>query len=194
MRPWPALLAAVLISGCAANRERVVLLPGAQGRTGALVVHTRSGEAELATPYAAAEIKDGRIALGTSNEEEVRRRYGDLLRAQPPRPRSYTVYFYFDDTELKPESKALLAHIEAELAADRAAQIVIIGHADRVGTEHFNDRLSLQRAQAVRDALIGSGVPAGSIEVAGRGEREPAMPTADGVPEPGNRRAEIKLR
>jgi OOP family OmpA-OmpF porin len=69
----------------------------------------------------------------------------------------------------------------------------VTGHADRAGPEAYNLDLSLRRANAVRDALIQRGVKASGISVAGRGEAEPAVPTADGVPEAANRRVEIIL-
>ena len=56
-----------------------------------------------------------------------------------------------------------------------------------------NRQLSLRRADSVRSALISRGVKEGGISVAGRGEAEPAVPTADGVREPANRRVEIIL-
>ena len=51
-----------------------------------------------------------------------------------------------------------------------------------------------QGLKAVRDVLVRSGVKAHSIEAAGRGEREPAVPTADEVAETRNRRVEIQIR
>jgi outer membrane protein OmpA-like peptidoglycan-associated protein len=54
--------------------------------------------------------------------------------------------------------------------------------------------LSLRRADSVRSSLISGGVSADKITVAGRGESEPAVPTADGVREPKNRRVEIILQ
>ena len=53
------------------------------------------------------------------------------------------------------------------------------GHADRAGAEDYNLALSLKRAEAVRNALVAAGIPAGAITVARRGESEPAVPTPD---------------
>jgi outer membrane protein OmpA-like peptidoglycan-associated protein len=75
-----------------------------------------------------------------------------------------------------------------------APEIVIIGHTDRLGSVARNDELSILRARKVRDAFLAIGVPLEMIKTEGRGEREPAVPTADDVPEPRNRRAEIKIR
>ena len=72
--------------------------------------------------------------------------------------------------------------------------MVCIGHTDRVGTVESNDALSLQRAQAVRQLVIGRGFDAARVDAVGRGEREPVVPTADEVDGPKTRRAEIVVR
>ena len=82
----------------------------------------------------------------------------------------------------------------AEVARRPAVEVVVIGHTDRVGTVQYNDALSLQRAGKLRDELVRLGIPLDRIQVAGRGEREPLVPTEDQVPEPRNRRVEITVR
>ncbi|MBQ5459440.1 MAG: OmpA family protein, partial [Rhodocyclaceae bacterium] len=73
-------------------------------------------------------------------------------------------------------------------------EIVITGHTDSLGDLRANDALSLQRALAIREMFIERGFDPLRVEAAGRGEREPLYPTADGVSEPRNRRAEIIVR
>ena len=58
----------------------------------------------------------------------------------------------------------------------------------------YNDALSLRRAERCRDELDEARDPKVRISVAGRGEREPEVPTADEVAEPRNRRVEISVR
>ena len=70
----------------------------------------------------------------------------------------------------------------------------MIGHTDRVGALLYNDTLSLRRAERVRKIFVERGLPTGAIHTAGRGEREPIVPTADEVSEPLNRRVEINVR
>jgi outer membrane protein OmpA-like peptidoglycan-associated protein len=72
--------------------------------------------------------------------------------------------------------------------------VVVIGHTDRVGNTQYNDRLSLQRAERVRDELVRLGLAARRIRITGRGEREPLVATDDEIPEPRNRRVEINVR
>lgn len=188
MTKWSILLALVLVTGCAHVSDRVVLLRGA------LDVKTDKGETELTAPYDTAEVKRGTPAPGKSSADDVRSRYGALLQAQPPRPRSFVVYFIFSKTELTAESKVLLKWITTAIADVPAVDVIVIGHTDTVGPSSVNDDLSLLRAKAVRDALVNIGVPSKKIAVIGRGERQLAVRTADGVPEPRNRRAEINIR
>lgn len=189
-----AVLISVLATGCAHVGERVVLLPAADGHASTVVVTTAQGKTELAAPYAEVELKEGILTRATLSKEEVQARYGSALDARPSPPHSYTIYFYFETSVLKPDSMSMLDRIKAELKTIPAAEIVVIGHTDRSGPTVFNDALSLRRAVTVRDAFVAIGVARRSISVAGRGEREPAVPTANGIREPRNRRVEIKIR
>ena len=83
--------------------------------------------------------------------------------------------------------------LEAPTPLLEGFDITVIGHTDRVGNLETNDTLSHKRAQAVSELLQASGIEA-AMEVAGRGEREPLVPTADEIPEAANRRVEINLR
>lgn len=196
MRPAVAgcWVLALCLSACARLTDHVVLLPAPDGSSGSLVVAAAAGEVVLAEPFAAADVAGGKATRTASSANMVRESYGRLLAMQPPRPRSYLLYFEFATTVLSAESRALLPRIRAEVAALPAGEAVVIGHTDRVGSLADNDRLSLQRAGMVRELLVAAGVGRDAITVAGRGEREPAVPTADNVAEARNRRVEIKLR
>ena len=196
MRPltcWVWLLALSLVA-CVRLSDRVVLLPGPDGRTGALSVTSAGGAVVLSEPYASVNVVDGKLTPIQTSAALVSETYGRLLAMQPARPRVYVVYFEFGQSLPTPESRALLPRILAEVAALPASEVVVIGHADRVGGLEANDQLSLQRAGVVRDLLVGVGVARETITVIGRGKREPAIVTADNIPEPRNRRVELKLR
>lgn len=183
-------------ASCDAAPDRVVLLPGPDGTVGAVTVRSTSGEKLLNTAYAGAEVvKDGAIVVRQETAAAVQSRYGALLGAQPPRPQSFTVHFLSGSaTELTAESKPAIEEIKAALILRPAPEITVIGHTDRVGKVDANDALARKRAEVVRDILLASGVRALSLDVAGRGEREPVVPTADEVPEARNRRVEISVR
>jgi outer membrane protein OmpA-like peptidoglycan-associated protein len=190
-----ALLALILLAGCASRNDLYILLPGKDGKTGALVVESGGKKQTLDTPYAAARVKNvGSVDGLKSSEAEVKQDFGPALEAQPKRPVSFYLYFQRDTDEFAPESKALVNQIFAEIARRPAPEVAIIGHTDRVGSMQYNDVLSLRRAERCRDELIKLGIPKVRISVAGRGAREPEVQTADQVSEPRNRRVEINVR
>lgn len=192
---WALAIAALLLGGCANPYDRVVLLPDPAGDVGRVIV-TRSGTTtELADAYASARAYErGAVEQVAAEPAEVHRTFAPVLEALPPRPVTHTVYFMLDSDELTPESREQALAILAEVAQRPVADIVVIGHTDRVGSLEYNDRLSLQRAAAVRTRLVALGGDPARITIAGRGEREPVVVTADEVPEPRNRRAQIDVR
>lgn len=113
---------------------------------------------------------------------------------EPGEPEKYIVLFDFNKSNINAAGQAVIDEVIA--AADKMGSVIIsaTGHADRAGSESYNMALSLRRADAVRAALIAGGVTGDAITVAGRGESEPAVPTADGVKEQANRRVEIILQ
>ena len=189
-----SLVMAGLLAAAACTTERVVLLPSADGARSAVVVRDKQGEVLLDQPYAAIKRQSGANAGYQSSPEEVQARFAGALAAQPARPASYVLYFEAGGNVLTAESQAALATIRKEIAERAASEVMVIGHTDRVGSVEGNDKLSLKRAEGLRDLLIEAGVPADRLEAVGRGERDPLVPTADEVDEPKNRRVEISVR
>ena len=109
-------------------------------------------------------------------------------------PNEYVVLFDFDKSNINQAGNAVLEQALADARKMGSVRISATGHADRSGSEDYNMALSLRRADSVREALIAGGVSADTITVAGRGESEPAVPTADGVKEQANRRVVIVLQ
>jgi outer membrane protein OmpA-like peptidoglycan-associated protein len=206
MRRALLALTLALAAGCApaatpvvqappARDEHVVLLPGADGRAGALTVTHAGREVTLDQPYAIATVKEeGRLETGRTTAEEAQARFGPTLAALPPRPVTFVLHFLEASDDFTPESKLEIQKIFPEIARRPAPEIVVVGHTDRVGTVEYNDALSLRRAERVRQNLVQMGVARDSIQVAGRGEREPLVPTPDEAAEPRNRRVEITVR
>lgn len=103
------------------------------------------------------------------------------------------VYFDFDKSELKNESKPDLNRGVRFLNENPTIRVEIAGHTDSVGTDAYNNRLSQQRAEAVRTYLIQGGVQASRITARGYGETQPI---ADNGTEEGrgrNRRVEMRV-
>ncbi len=114
--------------------------------------------------------------------------------AEASAPNTYIVPFDFDRSDINAAGQAVIDQVLADAAATGAVSISATGHADRSGGDDYNMALSLRRADSVREALIAGGIDANAITVAGRGESEPAVPTADGVKEQANRRVEIVIQ
>jgi outer membrane protein OmpA-like peptidoglycan-associated protein len=194
-----ALCATALLAGCAsapkpAPEDTVVLLPHADGTTGALVVKQGARELQLDKPYAAARSTASGPVNSPASADTVKKEFGAALSAQPPAPISFTAYFLTGSDEFTDESKNSIDLVLEEMARRPSPEITVIGHTDRVGSDQANDDLSLQRARRIRDLLIKRGVGGERINISGRGERELLVPTADGVAEARNRRVEFSVR
>ena len=186
-----AAAATLTLVGCAS--ERVVLLPSSDGRPSEVVVTWNGVEQRLDRPYAATVRRPFVLSRAESSAGDVGDSYGAALAALPQRPVIFLVYFLEGSDTLTAESLASFERVKAQIASRAAPDVQIIGHADRVGSLADNDVLSRKRAEAVREALVAAGVKEELIAVAGRGERDPLVPTADDVPEPRNRRVEISV-
>jgi outer membrane protein OmpA-like peptidoglycan-associated protein len=197
---------ALVAAGCCAPRkpappmvaeELFAVIPSpANGHVGAIVVHRGTESPRVIdSAYGAQRLRsDGSMEAGRIEDTDVRRLFGTTLDALPGRPTSYTLYFLEGKDELTPESGLELEKVFADLKRRPLPDIVVIGHTDTVGGLPFNDKLSLARAERMREMMIALGIPGERIQAAGRGKRELLVPTEDNVSEPRNRRVEINVR
>ena len=172
------------ISGYAATKQSVL---------------NQAGYANVAAANPSGTLPDATVVwyqndADKATAEDVEQRHGQLLAAAPEAEAQFTLLFDTGGTHITPESEAELERL-LSLAQERpGADILIIGHTDRVGSDALNDELSLSRSRFVREMLIQRGFDARRIEAAGRGSRDPVVPTAAGVAEPRNRRTEVLVR
>lgn len=196
IRQWRVRVALVmfcaLLGACASGT--VVLLPEKDGRHTAVAVKQGDREILLEEPYAAAKVTPVGPRAYRSSAQEVESQFGSALAARPSRAASFTLYFVEGKDEFTAESSEVVDRILSEIALRPVPDVLVIGHTDLVGSDPFNDALGQQRAETVRAALIRLGIPQSDIRAISRGKREPAIPTADGVAEPRNRRVEIIVR
>lgn len=191
------LVSIIYLGLTAQPTSTVVLLPDADGGVGAIEISTDNNARQLLTHRfaSAAVTQRGSIITRTENTTRILQRYGQTLAARPADPVSFTLMFDFaSSTGIAPAFKPILDQLLRSLANFPAPQITVIGHTDRVGSMADNDRLSLERAETVRNLLIDAGIQPAVISIAGRGERELAVQTPDEVAQPENRRVEINLR
>jgi len=195
-RPGLRCLAAagfLLLAGC--NKNLVVVIPDTDdGHIGAVVVEANGNKAVLDTAYAAATPGSGALKPATSDARQVKEIFGTALTAQPVAPSIYTLYFINDSDQLTPDSKPAFEKVFIDTRQRKAPEVVVTGHTDTMGDPTYNDRLSLERAKAVSKLFIARGVPADSVSVAGRGQRDLLVQTPPNKPEPLNRRVDITVR
>ena len=106
----------------------------------------------------------------------------------------YQVFFDWDKANITAASDKIIGDAAASAGRVRAVSILVVGHTDTSGSPAYNQRLSLRRAEAVKNALISKGVAANQISVEGVGESQLLVPTGPNVREPSNRRAQILIR
>jgi outer membrane protein OmpA-like peptidoglycan-associated protein len=203
MRLAVAVVLLAVLAGCAeaprapapVGTELVAVIPGPNGHVGTVVVRSGTGVLVLDQAYAARRVTaDGSAAPTRLSPEEVARDFDATIEALPGRPAYFLLYFLEGKDELTSASRIELDKVFAELKRRPAPDIVVIGHTDTVGTLAFNDRLSLARAERLREMLVKLGIAPERIEATGRGKRELLVPTDDNTAEPRNRRVEISVR
>jgi outer membrane protein OmpA-like peptidoglycan-associated protein len=184
----------VIFSACQ-PKSYVVLLENPDGTTGALTVTDRRGTHDLTQ-------KGYGINLDTTHkaepfevsDEKIQKDFGKTLAVQPEPPITFTLYFHTGTTALTFESQEKIKEIVSTIRKKQVPRVQVFGHSDRKGDAEKNYRLAYERALAVKQLLIQSGVPSEMIvDVASHGEENPLIPTPDGVSEPKNRRVEVLI-
>jgi len=104
----------------------------------------------------------------------------------------FVVYFNTGQADLSPEAQAKIAQAAATFKQGGIA-VLVKGHADRVGDQGMNLRLSMQRTAATKAALMRDGVPEAAIRSGSLGEESLPVPTADQVPDRLNRSVHITV-
>lgn len=106
----------------------------------------------------------------------------------------YIVFFDFDQSDLNAGANSILDAAAEEAKNRQLVSINLVGHTDTSGSRDYNQKLSMKRANVVRDAMVQRGVASNLLSVNHRGEEELMVETADGVREPANRRTEITFQ
>jgi outer membrane protein OmpA-like peptidoglycan-associated protein len=184
---------AALATGCATKRSVVLLLPDEGGTVGRAGVSNQAGAVELTEARSAAVVEKGRAPrlVSIMSDAEVAQKFGETLAGLPAAPIRFTVYFQFDSDALTDESRRLVPRILATVKERAARDVVVVGHTDRMGTTAENYALGLKRATAVRNLLTTAGLDSSIVNATSLGESDPVVHTANGQPEPRNRRVEI---
>lgn len=161
-----------------------------------LVIKTDKGSTVLDSPYESTQLsfEQAPTAPEVMDATAVQKRFGEVLEYAPLKPAQVTLYFKSGTADLRDDSKAKLNEILEMVSVRQPAYINVIGHSDRKGSDEYNIRLSLERAEVVKKWLLDQNVEVADIFVESYGENDPVIPTPDGVAEPKNRRVELLIK
>ena len=106
---------------------------------------------------------------------------------------SADAFFDFDKAVLKPAGKAALDDLTSKLGSMNLEVIIAVGHTDSVGTDEYNQKLSIRRAESVKAYLESKGVEANRVYTEGKGEKQPVADNKTDAGRAKNRRVEIEV-
>jgi OOP family OmpA-OmpF porin len=102
-------------------------------------------------------------------------------------------FFDFDKSVLKPAGKAKLDDLVTKVKGISLEVIIAVGHTDSIGTDAYNQKLSVRRAEAVKAYLVSKGIEKNRIYTEGKGEKQPVADNKTKEGRAKNRRVEIEV-
>ncbi|MFT4243264.1 MAG: OmpA family protein [Acidovorax sp.] len=102
-------------------------------------------------------------------------------------------FFDFDKSVLKPEGKAKLDDLVSKVKGINLEVIIAVGHTDSIGTDAYNQKLSVRRSEAVKAYLVSKGIEKNRVYTEGKGEKQPVADNKTAEGRAKNRRVEIEV-
>jgi OOP family OmpA-OmpF porin len=168
---WGLLVAAAFVAGCATQQEAPTPAPAPAPKP-----------APAPAPQPAPEVKPA-------------------PKPEPAKPKPVAekvtfaadVLFDFDKSVVKPEGKSKLDDLSGKMRGVNLEVVIAIGHADSIGSDAYNQKLSVRRAESVKAYLVSKGIEANRIYTEGKGEKQPVADNKTREGRAKNRRVEIEV-
>ena len=103
------------------------------------------------------------------------------------------VFFDFDKSVIKPDGKSKLDDLSSKMRGINLEVVIAIGHADWIGSDAYNQKLSVRRAESVKAYLVSKGVEPNRVYTEGKGEKQPVASNTTKEGRAKNRRTEIEV-
>ena len=152
------------------------------------------------TPATAAPGCDGAIVAPKAAPAAAPAAPAPKAAAPAPAPAAATkvtyaadAFFDFDKSVLKKEGKAKLDDLVGKVKGINLEVIIAVGHTDSVGTDAYNQKLSVRRAEAVKAYLVSKGIEKNRVYTEGKGEKQPVADNKTKEGRAKNRRVEIEV-
>lgn len=101
--------------------------------------------------------------------------------------------FDFDKSVVKPQGRRSLDELVAKIAPINVEVVIVAGHTDSIGSDAYNQKLSMRRAEAVKAYLVSKGIAANRVTAEGKGEKQPVADNRKREGRAKNRRVEIEV-
>ena len=105
----------------------------------------------------------------------------------------HNLFFAFNSADIQTQSEKEIRYLYDFLQRNPKLTIEISGHTDTIGTENYNQTLSLSRAQALLNRLQSKGISTDRMTAIGKGSKEPIAPNSTEDGRAKNRRVEVKI-
>jgi OmpA-OmpF porin, OOP family len=102
-------------------------------------------------------------------------------------------FFDFDKSVIKPAGKAKLDDLIGKIQGINLEVIIAVGHTDSVGSDTYNQKLSVRRSEAVKAYLVSKGIEKNRVYTEGKGEKQPVADNKTAEGRAKNRRVEIEV-
>jgi OOP family OmpA-OmpF porin len=169
---WAVLVAVLVAAGCATQQEAPPPAPAPKP----------AAPAPAPTPVPTQEVKPA-------------------PKPEAPKPKPVAekitfaadVLFDFDKSVVKPDGKSKLDDLAGKIRGINLEVVIAIGHADSIGSDAYNQKLSVRRAESVKAYLVSKGIEPNRVYTEGKGEKQPVADNKTKEGRAKNRRVEIEV-